>query len=95
MNTISISYPPINHKFATAEIVEEPLSYFIYVGRLVNFVRETDVIIKLFNELGLPLIMMGSGPDGLYLKSIAKPNIIFIGWITDIEERIKIMSQAR
>lgn len=95
MNHVTISYPPIDPAFAQAEIVETPLPYFVYVGRLVNFVRESDVIITLFNKLGLPLIMMGSGPDETYLKSIAKENIMFIGRITDVQEKIKIMGQAR
>ena len=95
MNRITVSYPRIDPAFSTTEIVETSLPYFIYIGRLVNFVRESDVIIKLFNELGLPLIMMGSGPDEVYLKSIAKENIMFIGWINDVQEKIKILSQAR
>ncbi|MEI7562935.1 MAG: glycosyltransferase [bacterium] len=95
MHKISVSYPHINPLFTQTNIVETPLSYFVYVGRLVNFVRESDVIIHLFNALGLPLIMMGSGPDELHLKSIAKSNIIFVGWISDVSERVKIMSQAR
>lgn len=95
MNHVTISYPHIDPAFATAETVEEPLPYFVCIGRLVNFVRESDVIIKLFNELGLPLIMMGSGPDEVYLKSIAKENIIFVGWINDVQEKIQIIGQAR
>ena len=38
---------------------------------------------------------MGSGPDEAYLKSIAKSNIIFVGWMGEVSERIKIMSQAK
>ncbi len=95
MNHVTISYPHIDPAFFTTGIVETPLPYFIYIGRLVNFVRESDVIIKLFNELGLPLIMMGSGPDEVYLKSTAKENIMFIGWINDVQEKIHILSQAR
>jgi len=95
MHHISVSYPHISPAFTHAEVIQTPLPYFVYVGRLVNFVRESDVIIRLFNELGLPLIMMGSGPDERYLKSIAKSNIVFVGWMSDIEERVKIMSQAR
>ncbi len=95
MHNISVSYPHINPLFTQATVVETPLSYFVYVGRLVNFVRETDVIIHLFNELRLPLIIMGSGPDEVYLKSIAKSNIIFVGWMSEVSERVKIMSQAR
>jgi hypothetical protein len=45
--------------------------------------------------LKIPLIVMGSGPDELYLKSIANPWIIFIGWIKDVDEKIKIISQSK
>jgi len=61
----------------------------------VSFVREADKIIKLCNELKVPLIIMGSGPDEKQLKSMAGPSIIFIGWIQDIDEKIKIISQAK
>lgn len=49
MNRVTISYPHIDPAFAQAELVESPLPYFMYIGRLVNFVRETETIIKLFN----------------------------------------------
>jgi hypothetical protein len=39
--------------------------------------------------------MLGSGPDELYLKSIAKDNIVFVGWIQNIHERVKLMSEAK
>lgn len=95
MNKVTISYPHIDPAFSTADIVEQPLPYYIYMGRLVNFVRESDVIIRLFNELGLPLIVMGSWPDEVYLKSIAKENIVFVGWIANPHEKIKILSQSK
>ena len=76
-------------------VQETPLEYYLYVWRLVTFVRETDKIIKLCNELKVPLIVMGSGPDEVYLKSIAGPSIIFIWRITDVDEKIKIISQAK
>jgi glycosyltransferase involved in cell wall biosynthesis len=47
------------------------MPYFVYVGRLVNFVRETGTIINLFNRLKLPLIVIGSGPDENELKALA------------------------
>jgi len=76
-------------------VEENPQEYYVYVGRLVNFVRESDKIIKLCNQLKIPLIVMGSGPDEVYLKSIAGPSIIFIGRITDIDEKIKIIKNAK
>ena len=90
-----ISYPHISETFADAPLVETPLSYYVYVGRLVQFVREAGTIIKLFNHLKLPLMVMGSGPDEAYLKSIAHPNIVFVGWISDEQEKIKIIGQAK
>lgn len=95
MHNIEIKYPRIQDKFFIPAIQEIPQDYYIYVGRLVSFVREADKIIKLCNEMKVPLIMMGSGPDEAYLKSIAGPSIIFIGRIQDIDEKIKIISQAK
>ena len=56
------------------------MPYCVYVGRLVNFVRETWLIIRLFNELHLPLIVIWSWPDEASLKAIAWDTIIFTGW---------------
>jgi len=95
IKNISIKYPRIPNKFFIPAIQETPHAYYLYVGRLVNFVRESDKIITLCNEMNVPLIVMGSGPDEVYLKSIAGPSIIFIGWIKDIDEKIKIISQSK
>lgn len=95
IKNIHIKYPRIAEKFFLPSLQETPLGYYIYVGRLVTFVREADKIIKLCNEMKVSLIVMGSGPDEKYLKSIAGPTIIFIGRISDIDERVKIISQAK
>jgi len=76
-------------------VERNPQSYYLYIGRLVTLVREADKIIKLCNELKVPLIMMGNGPDEVYLKSIAGPSIIFIGRIADIDDKIKIIKNAK
>jgi len=78
IKNILIKYPCIPSKFFIPIVQEIPHEYYLCVGRLVTFVREADKIIKLCNELNVPLIMMGSGPDEVYLKSIAGPSIIFI-----------------
>ena len=95
MKNIQIKYPHIPNKFFVPAVQETPQAYYLYVGRLVSFVREADKIIKLCNELKVPLIIMGSGPDEKQLKSIAGPSIIFIGRIQDVDEKIKIISQAK
>jgi hypothetical protein len=78
INNIIIKYPVVTEKCFVPAVQETPLEYYLYIGRLVSFVREADKIIKLCNEMKVPLIMMGSGPDEKYLKSIAGPTIMFI-----------------
>ena len=92
---IIVKYPQIDTKILTTPPTKQPHEYYLYIGRLVNFVRETDLIIELANEINIPLIVMGSGPDEAYLKGIAGDTVTFIGQVTDVDEKIQIISQAR
>ncbi len=78
IHNIQVKYPVVTEKCFLPAVEKNPQAYYLYIGRLVSFVREADKIIKLCNELKVPLIMMGSGPDEKHLKSIAGPTIIFI-----------------
>jgi glycosyltransferase involved in cell wall biosynthesis len=89
-----VSYPKIHDTFYYAGVNLQPQGYFVCVGRLVTFVRECDLVIKAFNQLNLPLLMIGSGPDEHYLKSLAGDNIIFLGWLSP-EETQKIVKNAK
>ena len=95
MHNIQVKYPVVTEKCFIPAVESNPHPYYLYIGRLVNFVREADKIIKLCNEMKVPLIVMGSGPDEKYLKSIAGPTIIFIGRIQDIDEKINIIKNAK
>lgn len=88
-----INYPRIRDEFYYAGISNHPLPYYVYVGRLVNFVREAKLIIQLFNTVQLPLIMIGSGPDEQELKALAGDSIIFTGW--NPEGMIEIIKDAK
>ena len=77
----SVIYPKIKDEYYFAGISPAPKPYFVCVGRLVNFVRECELIIQTFNALKLPLLMIGDGPDAQYLKSIAGDSIIFTWWL--------------
>jgi len=55
-----VRYPKIHDTFHYAGVNLQPQEYFVCVGRLVTFVRECDLIIKAFNQLKLPLLMIGS-----------------------------------
>lgn len=67
--------------------------YFLTGGRL-EMPKNFDLIIKAFNELGLPLKVYGTGFQEEHLKSIAGPNIEFLG-IVDNEERNRLMAGAK
>ena len=90
----TVRYPKIHDTFYYAGVNLHPQEYFVCVGRLVTFVRECDLIIKAFNQLKLPLLMVGSGPDELYLKSIAGDNVIFLGRLSP-EETQHIVRNAK
>ncbi len=73
-----VIYPPIDVDNFTPKPKEEVGDYFLFVSRLVDYKR-CDIAVKAFNELGLPLKIVGYGPDEAKLKAMAKPNIEFMG----------------
>lgn len=58
--------------------------YFLIVSRLVPY-KKIDLAIKVFNKLGLPLKIVGTGIEENRLKRMAKSNIEFLGNLTDKE----------
>jgi glycosyltransferase involved in cell wall biosynthesis len=77
-----VLYPPVNAaKFRVTDRVGD---YFLMVGRLVSY-KKFDVAIRVFNDLGWPLKIVGTGIEMAHLKEIAKPNIEFMGAVTDDE----------
>lgn len=55
---------------------------FLLAGRLQAH-KKNELVIKIFNELQMPLHIVGAGRQEEYLKSIAQENITFLGKITD------------
>ena len=47
-----------------------PASYYLAVGRLLHYKR-FDLVIRAFAKLGLPLRIVGSGPDEIKLRLLA------------------------
>ena len=75
-----VIYCPVNTK--KFYISEEVGDYFFMVGRLVSYKR-FDLAVKVFNTLGWPLKIAGTGPEMNRLKKMAKPNIEFLGLVSD------------
>jgi glycosyltransferase involved in cell wall biosynthesis len=58
--------------------------YYLVVSRL-EYYKKTDLAIEVFNELGLPLIIVGNGTKAAELKEMAKPNIKFMSGLSSQE----------
>ena len=72
--------PPVDTKRFTYNNERE--DYYISINRLVPNKR-IDLLIKAFNKLNLPLIIIGDGPDRLKLEKLSNPNIKFLRKISD------------
>lgn len=73
--------------YSPARVKAIPLSntsgdYFLAVTRLMAYKR-VDVAIEAFNRLGLPLKIVGTGPEERALRARAGKNIEFLGAISD------------
>lgn len=76
----SVVYPGVDTDFWRPTAAKK--NYFLIAGRLQAH-KKNDLIIKIFSRLGLPLHVAGTGRQENYLKTISKPNIKFLGRISD------------
>lgn len=80
-----VIYPPVNSSFFQQAATRDD-GYFLIVSAFVPYKR-VDLAIETFNQLGERLVIVGTGPDDRRLRSMAKPNIEFVGWQPD--EKLK------
>lgn len=71
-----VIHPPVRCKLFNISDVDE--DYFLIVSRLVEYKR-IDLAVQAFNELGLPLVIIGDGAERSKLQNMAKDNIKFLG----------------
>lgn len=86
-----VMYPPVDVK--RFKPMKERENFYLLVSRLVPYKR-TPEIVRAFNELGLPLVVVGEGTDIEILQKIAKENIQLLGYqpdevVTDLMNRAK------
>lgn len=86
-----IIYPPV--ETSHFQVSTEAGNYFLIGGRLVSYKRY-DLAVAAFNKLGIPLKIFGEGPELKYLQKIAKPNIEFLGKVSD-GERASLFSHCQ
>ena len=77
-----VIFPPVDvQKYQPKERVD---NFYLVVSRL-NSYKKIDLAVEAFNLLGLPLKIIGTGPFLKTLKSMARPNVTFLGRLTDAE----------
>jgi glycosyltransferase involved in cell wall biosynthesis len=87
----TVIYPPVETgRFQTDQ---PPGSYYLVVSRLIPYKR-VDLAIEAFNRLGLPLKIVGDGRDRSELARRARPNIEFLGRVSD-SEVVKLVQACR
>lgn len=86
-----VIYPPVNiDKF---RINFKRLDYFLFVSRLVPY-KKADLIIRTFSSLGLPLKVIGDGPQMADCKRLAAANVTILGRQEE-EQVASLMANAR
>jgi glycosyltransferase involved in cell wall biosynthesis len=77
-----VIFPPVDvEKYKVGTNMQ---NFYLVVSRL-NAYKKIDLAIEAFNLLGLPLKIIGTGPFLNTLRTMARPNVTFLGRLTDVE----------
>jgi len=85
-----INYPIDTNKFVFSAEKED---YYLIPSRIISYKR-LDIAVETFNWLGLPLIIIGDGPERKRLEAKSSGNIKFLGYVND-ELRTHLMAKAK
>ena len=97
-----IVFPPVNATVlrkqslasqSPGSTVAKDRKFYLIVSRLVGY-KKVDLAIDVFNKLGLPLIIVGTGREEKRLKSKSKNNIKFVGQVSE-KELVKHYQNAK
>ncbi len=78
----AVIHPPVNTSHLEPSADHD--NYFLVVSRLIPYKR-IDLAVQAFNELALPLVIIGDGRDRSKLEALARPNITFLGHLPTAE----------
>jgi glycosyltransferase involved in cell wall biosynthesis len=86
----TVLYPPVETgRFGTAPVGP----HYMVLAELMAHKR-IDVAVRAFNALGLPLLVVGDGPELRRLRRLAGPTITFTGRVSD-ERVADLVARAR
>ena len=82
--------PPVERKWFVPHVSDD---FYLVVARLVPH-KHVDLAIRACEQLGLPLVVAGSGRYGAHLHKMAGPSVRFTGFVADDQLR-DLYSRAR
>jgi glycosyltransferase involved in cell wall biosynthesis len=86
----TVVHPPVDTaRFAPGK----PGEYYLLLSELMRHKR-IDVAVEAFNRLGLPLVVVGDGPDARRLRRLAGPRVEFAGRVPD-DEAARLLAGCR
>lgn len=85
-----VNYPIDSDRF---HFSAQKADYFLVASRLLSYKR-VGITIEAFNQLELPLVIIGDGPERRALERQAGANIRFLGYVPDAE-RAQWMAKAK
>jgi glycosyltransferase involved in cell wall biosynthesis len=86
----TVLHPPVDVQRFTPD---EPGDAYVVLSELMAHKR-IEVAVRAFNELRLPLVVVGNGPDARRLHRLAGPTVGFAGRVSDAEAA-RILARAR
>ncbi len=87
----TVIYPPVNiERFS---FLSSKQDFYLTVSRLVSY-KQVSLIVRAFNQLRRPLVVIGTGPELPLIQKLAQPNVQVLGaQPDDVVE--KYMAQAK
>lgn len=87
----TVIFPPV--RVAVHERLRgKKVDGFVTMSRLVPWKR-VDIIVAACTKLGVPLAVIGDGPEKQRLTKLAGPNVTFLGWIEG-DSRLDYIAQS-
>lgn len=86
----TVNYPIDIDKF---QFSSQKDNFYLVSSRMLGYKR-IDIIIEAFNWLGWPLVITGNGPERERLEAMARPNIVFLGHVSDHKRKF-LLSRAK
>lgn len=87
----TVIYPPVN--IEEFPFFPQKEDFYLTVSRLVSY-KQISLIVKAFNQLKRPLVVIGTGTEMKKIREIANPNIQILGWQPDDVVK-KYMARAK